>query len=156
MWDKKRPEATPAAPPSSAPVAAASNYASTSVAPPASAVRQPEPQHSGATIGKAVRIIGDVTSEEDLFLDGEIEGSLLAKNSRLTIGPNGRAKSDLVAREIIIQGQVQGNCDASQKLTIRKEGSLVGNIKTTGIIIEDDAYFKGSIDIVRVTEPAKP
>jgi cytoskeletal protein CcmA (bactofilin family) len=54
----------------------------------------------------------------------------------------------------VIQGQVQGNCEASQKLTIRKEGSLVGNIKTTGIIIEDDAYFKGSIDIVR-KEPEK-
>jgi len=55
----------------------------------------------------------------------------------------------------VIQGQVEGNCEALQKITIRKEGSLVGNIKTTGIIIEDDAYFKGSIDIVRTTETAK-
>lgn len=140
MWDKK-PAERPAAPPvpqPSTPAPARSYDAQT-----------------GATIGKAVKIIGDVTSEEDLFLDGEIQGTLVAKNSRLTIGPNGKAKSDLVAREIVIQGQVQGNCDASQKLTIRKEGSLVGNIKTTGIIIEDDAYFKGSIDIVRTTETAK-
>jgi len=110
---------------------------------------------SGGSIGKAVKIIGEVFSEEDLFLDGEIQGTLVAKNSRLTIGPNAKAKSDLAAREIVIQGQVQGNCEASQKLTIRKEGSLVGNIKTMGIIIEDDAYFKGSIDIVRNTESAK-
>ena len=117
--------------------------------------RVAEPARTGGTIGKAVKIIGDVFSEEDLFLDGEIQGSLQAKNSRLTIGPNGRAKSDLAAREIEIRGQVQGNCEASQKITIRKEGSLVGNIKTMGIIIEDDAYFKGSIDIVRNTESAK-
>jgi cytoskeletal protein CcmA (bactofilin family) len=155
MWDKKRPEPTPAAPPPSGPASAGSNYVPSAAASPAPAARPPEPLRAGATIGKAVKIIGDVTSDEDLFLDGEIQGSLLAKNSRLTIGPNGRAKSDLVAREIIIQGQVQGNCDASQKITIRKEGSLVGNIKTTGIIIEDDAYFKGSIDIVRTTEAAK-
>jgi cytoskeletal protein CcmA (bactofilin family) len=141
MWDKKpaaSPQPTSPLPP-----------------PPSPAPMRPVDAQTGATIGKAVKIIGDVTSEEDLFLDGEIQGTLVAKNSRLTIGPNGKAKSDLVAREIVIQGQVQGNCDASQKLTIRKEGSLVGNIKTTGIIIEDDAYFKGSIDIVRTTETAK-
>jgi cytoskeletal protein CcmA (bactofilin family) len=154
MWDKKKPEPTPAAPPQSGstPSALVTGMSAGAAVPP---VRTPEPQRSGATIGKAVKIIGDVTSEEDLYLDGEIQGSLLAKNARLTIGPNGRAKSDLVAREIIIQGQVQGNCDASQKITIRKEGSLVGNIKTTGIIIEDDAYFKGSIDIVRNSDTAK-
>jgi len=118
-------------------------------------LRSAEPVRAGASIGKAVRIIGDVHSDEDLYLDGEIQGSLEARNCRLTIGPNGKAISDLIAREIIIQGQVQGNCEALQKITIRKEGSLVGNIKTTGIIIEDDAYFKGSIDIVRNTDAAK-
>ncbi len=156
MWDKKRSEATPATPPqtNSAP-SAATGYAPSNPATAASPRPVDTQQRTGATIGKAVKIIGDVTSEEDLFLDGEIQGSLLAKNSRLTIGPNGKAKSDLTAREIVIQGQVQGNCEASQKITIRKEGSLVGNIKTTGIIIEDDAYFKGSIDIVRNMEAAK-
>lgn len=149
MWDKKRSEAAPAMPPATPPQPASS--ATTANVPP----RTPEPARTGATIGKAVRIIGDVRSNEDLYLDGEIQGSLEARNSRLTIGPNGKATSDLIAREIIIQGQVQGNCEALQKITIRKEGSLVGNIKTTGIIIEDDAYFKGSIDIVRNTDAAK-
>src|SRR4051794_22887732 len=150
MWDKKRPETAPevpAAPPSpsasNAPLATNMN------------LRSAEPVRAGASIGKAVRIIGDVHSDEDLYLDGEIQGSLEARNCRLTIGPNGKAISDLIAREIIVQGQVQGNCEALQKITIRKEGSLVGNIKTTGIIIEDDAYFKGSIDIVRNTDAAK-
>jgi cytoskeletal protein CcmA (bactofilin family) len=114
------------------------------------AARSPEPERrSGATIGKAVRIIGDVFSGEDLYIDGEIEGTLDVKDAKVTIGPNAKAKSDIRAREVIIQGQVQGNVEALQKINIRKEGSLVGNIKTAGIIIEDDAYFKGSIDIVR-------
>src|SRR4051795_777046 len=152
MWDKKRADASPQPPVNSLP-----NYqnAATATATAPAPVRTTEPARTTATIGKAVKIIGDVHSDEDLFLDGEIQGSLEARNSRLTIGPNGKAKSDLIAREIIIQGQVQGNCEALQKLTIRKEGSLVGNIKTTGIIIEDDAYFKGSIDIVRNTDAAK-
>jgi cytoskeletal protein CcmA (bactofilin family) len=112
--------------------------------------RSAEPERrSGATIGKAVRIVGDVYSEEDLFIDGEVQGTLEVRNSKVTIGPNGKAKSDIRAREVVIQGQVQGNVEALQKINIRKEGSLVGNIRTAGIIIEDDAYFKGSIDIVR-------
>lgn len=138
MWDKRKPEAVPVAGPQRAT--------------PEPPVRAPEPERrAGATIGKAVRIIGDVYSEEDLFIDGEIQGGLDVKNSKLTIGPNGRAKSDVKAREVVIQGQVQGNVEATQKITIRKDGTLVGNIKTSGIIIEDDAYFKGSIDITRNT-----
>ncbi|MBC7925917.1 MAG: polymer-forming cytoskeletal protein [Bryobacteraceae bacterium] len=151
MWDKKRPDpvqpATPASPSAQQPVAKP-------LPPVVVAAPVAEVVRLGASIGPAVRIVGDVFSEEDLFLDGEIQGSLHVKNSRLTIGPNGKAKSDLVAREIVIQGEVQGNCEASHKITIRKEGSLIGNIKTQGIVIEDDAYFKGSIDIVRNGEAA--
>jgi cytoskeletal protein CcmA (bactofilin family) len=108
-----------------------------------------EPVSQGTAIGKAVSIIGDIESAEDLYVDGEVRGNLNVKSSRLTIGPNGNATSDVKAREVIIQGKVQGNVEATQKITIRREGSLVGNIKTAGIVIDDDAYFKGSIDIVR-------
>ena len=118
------------------------------------APRPIEPERrAGATIGKAVRIIGEVVSGEDLFIDGEVQGSLEAKDAKLTIGPNGRAKSGMKAREVVIQGEVHGDVEATQKITIRKEGSLIGDIRTAGIIIEDDAYFKGSIDIVRGSEP---
>lgn len=116
---------------------------------PVPAARTVEPVRTGTAIGKAVTIIGDIASEEDLYVDGEVQGKLDIRNSRLTIGPNGKAKSNVKAREVIIQGQVHGDVEATQKITIRREGSLVGNIKTTGIVIEDDAYFKGSIDIVR-------
>jgi len=151
MWDKRRSEPNagqqPAAPPPSTPM---------QPPPAATPPRVAEPvRRNGASIGKAVRIIGDVYSEEDLFIDGEVQGTLAVKNSKVTIGPNGKAKSDVTAREVIIQGQVQGNVEATQKITIRKDGSLVGNIKTAGIVIDDDAYFKGSIDIVRNAEAAK-
>jgi cytoskeletal protein CcmA (bactofilin family) len=102
-------------------------------------------------------IVGDIYSEEDLSIDGHVRGKLEIRNSRLTVGPKGKAESNVKAREVIILGSVQGDVEASSKITIRKQGSLVGNIKTTGIVIDDDAYFKGSIDIVRTpaTETAK-
>jgi len=147
MWEKKRPEAPPGPVirPAQVPVPPGSP------SPPMPAMARPaaEPAKGGASIGAAVSIVGEIYSEEDLFLDGELQGRLELKNSRLTIGPNGKAKSNVKAREVIIQGQVQGDVEATQKITIRKNGSLVGNIKTTGIVIDDDAYFKGSIDIVR-------
>ena len=159
MWDRKKepPASRPGqqtaqnghtaaavmtAPPPSAPTATAPAYRAPEPPPPA-------PVSKGTAIGAGVKIVGDVYSEEDLFVDGEIHGSLDIKDSRLTIGPKGKAKSNVRAREVIIHGQVHGDVEASQKITIRKDGSLVGNIKTTGIVIDDDAYFKGSIDIVR-------
>lgn len=148
MWDRKKSDTTQPLPtpmPQSQPV----NATPMPVARPVEAERR-----TGATIGKAVRIIGDVISGEDLFIDGEVQGSLEARDAKLTIGPNGKAKSGMKAREVVIQGHVQGDVEALQKITIRKEGSLIGNIRTAGIIIEDDAYFKGSIDIVRGAEAA--
>ena len=143
MWEKKKNE--PVAPPAHPEPQATATYAAPQ---PMQQVKPPETSR-GTAIGQAVSIIGDIVSQEDLFIDGDVKGNVDVQNSRCTVGPNGKAKSNVRAREVIIQGQVQGDVEATQKITIRKEGSLVGNIKTTGIIIEDDAYFKGSIDIVR-------
>ena len=152
MWDKKKPDTAPV--PTARPEPQAGMSGSAAMP---QQVRPPEPVSRGTAIGKAVSIVGDIFSEEDLFIDGDIKGNVDVRNSRCTVGPNGKAKSNVKAREVIIQGQVQGNVEATQKITIRKEGSLVGDIKTTGIIIEDDAYFKGSIDIVRnVKEQERP
>jgi len=148
MWDKKKNDTTPT-PTTARPEP--QNTATYSAPQPMQQVRPPEPASRGTAIGKAVTIVGDIISKEDLFIDGDVKGNVDVQNSRCTVGPNGKAKSNVKAREVIIQGQVQGDVEATQKITIRKEGSLVGNIKTTGIIIEDDAYFKGSIDIVRNT-----
>ncbi|MDQ2899013.1 MAG: polymer-forming cytoskeletal protein, partial [Acidobacteriota bacterium] len=81
--------------------------------------------------------------------DGDVQGSLELDGCRLTVGPNGKADAGARAREIIILGSVNGDVDASDKLAVKQGGRLVGNIRTAGVIIEDGAYFKGSIDIVK-------
>ena len=115
---------------------------------------EPESTRGQASIGKAVKINGQIYSKEDLYVDGDVEGTIELQEHRLTIGPNGKVHSSVKAREVVILGNVQGNVDASDKLEIRKDARLVGDIKTARIIIEDGAYFKGSIDIVK-PEPAK-
>jgi cytoskeletal protein CcmA (bactofilin family) len=114
----------------------------------------PEPRGGSATIGKAVKIVGQIFSKEDLFVDGDLEGTVEALEHKLTIGPNGTVHASVKAREVVALGAVQGNVEATDKLEIRKDAKLVGDIKTARIIIEDGAYFKGSIDIVK-PEPAK-
>ena len=103
-----------------------------------------------ATIGKAVSIKGDIYSEEDLVVDGEVEGTIEVKEHMLTIGVNGKAKSTMIrARDVVVMGSIHGNIECAQKLTVRKDGKLVGDVRTAGIVIDDEAYFKGSIDITR-------
>jgi cytoskeletal protein CcmA (bactofilin family) len=116
---------------------------------------EPENRVSAATVGKAVKIVGQIYSKEDLFVDGEIEGTVEALEHKLTIGPHGTVHAAIKAREVVALGNITGNVEASDKIEIHKEAKLVGDIRTARIIIEDGAYFKGSIDIVK-PEPAKP
>jgi cytoskeletal protein CcmA (bactofilin family) len=104
-----------------------------------------------AALGKNVTVKGQIFAREDLTIDGEVEGTVECHEHRLTIGPNARVQAGLKAREIIIQGSIQGNVDATDKIDIKKEAKLVGDIKTSRIVIEDGAYFKGSIDISKAT-----
>jgi cytoskeletal protein CcmA (bactofilin family) len=115
---------------------------------------EPDSTRGQASIGKAVKINGQIYSKEDLYVDGDVEGTIELAEHRLTVGPNGKVHSSVKAREVVVLGNIQGNVDASDKLEIRKDARLVGDIKTARIIIEDGAYFKGSIDIVK-NEPAK-
>jgi cytoskeletal protein CcmA (bactofilin family) len=82
-----------------------------------------------------------------------VDGAVELKEHCLTVGPNGRTHSSIRAREVVVLGSVQGNVEARDKIAIRKNGKLVGDIKTAGIIIDDGAYFKGSIDIVKTDKP---
>jgi cytoskeletal protein CcmA (bactofilin family) len=136
MWDRRKEEA-PQRPPQPVPSSQ-----------PVRPMDPPAPPKTTASIGRAVTIKGEIHSQEDLYIDGKVEGLLDLKDHKLTVGPNGRADTNITAREVVVMGTVHGNIEAQQKITIRKDGNLIGNIKTTGIIIEDDAYFKGSIDIV--------
>ena len=114
---------------------------------------EPDGTRGQASIGKAVKISGQIYSKEDLYVDGDVEGSIELQDHGLTIGPNGKVRANVKAREVVILGNVQGNVDASDKLEVRKDARLVGEIKTARIVIEDGAYFKGSIDIAK-PEPA--
>jgi len=107
-----------------------------------------------AAIGKSVMIKGQLFSREDLYLDGEMEGTVEVPDNRLTIGPHGKLQAGIKAREVVVLGSINGNVEATERIDIRKDARVVGDIKTGRIIIEDGAYFKGSIDIVK-GEPAK-
>lgn len=102
-----------------------------------------------ASIGKSVVVKGQLYSREDLYIDGEVEGSVEMQESKLTVGPNGRVQAGIKAREIVVLGTIHGNVEAGDKIDIRKDAKLVGDIRTVRIVIEDGAYFKGSIDIAK-------
>jgi len=111
---------------------------------------EPDSSRGGsATIGKAVKIAGQIFSREDLYVDGDVEGTVELMDHKLTIGPNGKVHAGVKAREVVALGVIQGNVEASERIEIRKDAKLVGDIKTARIVIEDGAYFKGSIDIVK-------
>ncbi|HLG95058.1 MAG TPA: polymer-forming cytoskeletal protein [Bryobacteraceae bacterium] len=143
MWNKTREgQVHPSAP---APPAAAPDSAAFTAGQPGIAQR--------TVFGKSMKIIGEVTSEEELQLEGDLEGKLTLKN-RLTIGPSSKVKANIKAKEVVISGSVHGNVESESRITLRTGANLVGDIKTAGIVIEDGAYFKGGIDISR-PEPAK-
>ena len=115
---------------------------------------EPESRGASATIGKSVKVIGQIFSKEDLYVDGEVEGTIEALEHKVTVGPNGTVQAAVKAREVVALGNIKGNVEAIEKIEIRKDAKLTGDIRTARIIIEDGAYFKGSIDIVK-PEPAK-
>ena len=100
-----------------------------------------------ATIGKSLVIKGEVTGSESLYIDGRVEGSINLAGNRVTVGRNGVVSANINAREIVVIGKVKGNLVASDRVDIRNEGSLTGDVVAQRISIEDGAFFKGGIDI---------
>src|SRR5580693_3600683 len=149
MWNKRKEEEYP---PKSASTPAASASQSKENPPmstaPATSHYSPE-MRGPAVIGKSVMIKGQIFSREDLTIDGEVDGAVELQEHRLTVGPHGKLQAGVKAREIVVLGTIHGNVEASDKIDIRKDAKLVGDIKTARIVIEDGAYFKGSIDITR-------
>jgi cytoskeletal protein CcmA (bactofilin family) len=151
MWNKRKEEdSAPRVAATPAPPAEAAREAQAAAAPaPPSRLTALEAPRGVAAIGKSVIIKGQILSREDLYLDGEMEGTVEVPEHRLTIGPHAKLAASIRAREVVVLGAVNGNVEASEKIDLRKDAKLVGDIKTGGIIIEDGAYFKGSIDIVK-------
>jgi cytoskeletal protein CcmA (bactofilin family) len=157
MWNKRKEEEAPA---KTTPTAPASGSAAKESHPTMSTPHTPSAGTSAdrggsATIGKSVMIKGQIFSREDLTIDGEVEGSVECQEHRLTVGPHGRVHAGVKARELIVLGAIHGNVEVTDKIDIRKDAKLVGDIRTARISIEDGAYFKGSIDIAR-PEVSKP
>lgn len=100
-----------------------------------------------ASIGKSLVIKGEVTGSESLFIDGKVDGTISLPGNRVTVGRNGNVTANITAREIVVLGKVKGNASASDRVDIRSEGSLIGDVAAQRISIEDGAYFKGGIDI---------
>jgi cytoskeletal protein CcmA (bactofilin family) len=109
-----------------------------------------------ATIGKSLVIKGEVTGSESLYIDGRVEGSINLSGNRVTVGRNGVVAANINAREIVVLGKVRGNLTASDRVDIRSDGSLTGDVIAARISIEDGAFFKGGIDIRKGGQPGQP
>ncbi len=112
----------------------------------------PDPQH--AHLGRSVTIKGEVSGSEDLYLDGNVEGSIDLKGNQFTLGPNGRVRANINARSAVIHGKLEGNINASDRVDLKHSATVTGDIVTQRISIDEGAFFKGGVDISR--GPAQP
>jgi cytoskeletal protein CcmA (bactofilin family) len=107
-------------------------------------------------IGKSVVIKGELNGSEDLTVEGYVDGAIELKEHVLTIGPHGRIKAEISAKAVIVLGKVTGNVTASEKVDIRDNGSVDGNIVAPRVAIAEGAHFRGSVDMQHKSEPVKP
>ncbi len=159
MWGTKKPEPTPVAKPSipgppglttaitpEPPAGVTAMNPSDAIRPATTSERAP------ARLGASLHVKGEISGNEDLHVDGSVEGLISLEDRKLTVGPSAKVTADVVAREVVVYGNVKGNLRARDRIEIKKDGSVVGDLTTARIMIEDGAYFKGSIEIDRGTE----
>jgi cytoskeletal protein CcmA (bactofilin family) len=150
MWKPTNQPTTPSSrPPEPERAATPASSAPAAVEPAAATTPRPAIASSAdqATIGKSLVIKGEVTGSESLYIDGRVEGSINLAGNRVTVGRNGVVAANINAREIVVLGKVRGNLTASDRVDIRSDGSLTGDVVAARISIEDGAFFKGGIDI---------
>jgi cytoskeletal protein CcmA (bactofilin family) len=137
MWKKSEPE-EPHLQPAPAPMPQ-----------PAAAPKAPAHQarDQQALIGATISIKGDLTGEEDLLIEGRLEGKIETRRHSVTVGKNGRIKGDIYARIITVEGTVEGNLYGEEQLIVRQSGTVRGNIVASRVALEDGSNFKGSIDM---------
>lgn len=147
MWKPNQPTSSPQTP-SPEPQRPAAPQATTYEPAARAATPSAQPAVSDqATIGKSLVVKGEVTGSESLYIDGKVEGAINLPGNRVTVGRNGQVAANITAREIVVLGKVRGNVTASDRVDIRSEGSLTGDVTAQRISIEDGAFFKGGIDI---------
>src|SRR5438067_12865216 len=110
-------------------------------------------QSEMAHIGKSVIIRGELSGSEDLYLDGEVEGNISLLEHNLIVGPNGRVRANVIAKDVVVHGKVDGNIQGHDRVELKKSAVLTGDISTQRIVIEDGAFFKGAIDIRKDSKP---
>lgn len=101
-----------------------------------------------ANIGKSVAIKGELSGSEDIYVDGQVEGSIQLAGNSVTVGPNGRVKADITAQNLTVSGTLDGNVRASERTELRKTAVVNGDVQTRRIAIEEGAYFKGKLEIL--------
>ena len=151
MWKPSQPE--PQSPPSVPPEPVRPAPAATPVE---SANRAAVTSTDQASISKGLFIKGEISGSESLFIDGKVEGSINLNGNRVTVGRNGQVAASITAREVVVLGKVRGNVTASDRVDIRAEGALTGDVAAARISIEDGAFFKGGIDIRKPDQKATP
>jgi cytoskeletal protein CcmA (bactofilin family) len=147
MWKPTNQPQTPARPGAPEPVRPATATTATAEVTPTTPRPAVTTTAEQATIGKSLVIKGEVTGSEALYIDGRVEGSINLAGNRVTVGRNGVVNANVTAREIVVLGKVRGNLTASDRVDIRSDGSLTGDVVAARISIEDGAFFKGGIDI---------
>ena len=159
MWKPNQTGATPSTPEPTRPTppSTGSNFEARPATPATGAPGAAGALATGeqATIGKSLVVKGEVSGSESLYIDGKVEGAINLPGNRVTVGRNGQVAANVMAREIVVLGKVRGNCQASDRVDIRAEGSLTGDVVAARISIEDGAFFKGGIDIRKPGAEAK-
>jgi len=150
VWKKSDDPPSPQPQPTAAPrPVTAAPAPSPSPAPAAS--EPPRRPSERATIGPSIFIKGDLSGEEDLVIEGRVEGKVDLKQNNVTVGKNGRVKADVFGKVVVVEGEVDGNVFAREQAILRQSGAIRGNITAPRVILEDGSRFKGSIDM----EPPK-
>ena len=155
MWKRDEGVKPPASqPPAQAPAPGSPIAASGMRGPEIESRRNMERDH--VNIGKSVVVKGELSGSEDLTIEGHVEGKIELREHVLTIGPNGKIKAQVFAKAVVILGQVTGNVTATEKVDIRDNGSVEGDIVSPRVAIAEGAHFRGTIDMQRKAEPVRP
>src|SRR6202521_2106565 len=152
MWKKEdlKPEGVPGN--SATPVNSATSSGPATASTPSLSGALSNSSRTAACISQGIKIKGEVTGSEDLFVDGVVEGKLnLTTNSCLTIGPNGSVKADVVAREVIVRGKIEGKITGRDRVQLWSTGQVTGEVQTDRLAIEDGALLRGKVEAGRQT-----
>jgi cytoskeletal protein CcmA (bactofilin family) len=154
MWKKEDAKPQGVTDNSPAPAVSSKAPAAMSSSAPLSSSALPGSSGTAACISQGIRIKGEVTGSEDLFVDGVVEGKLtLTTNCCLTVGPNGIVKADVVAREVVVRGKIEGKVTGRDKVQLWSTGQVTGEVQTDRLAIEEGALLKGKVEAGR--QPAK-